>query len=243
MLLALSGCQWLSTGPTDQDGDLTPSQRDSLGIYLRHHRQLARENERLKILTASQELDLAKLRAECQHHTELNELLVEELEQLKDDLDQVENQFVIIEKRLQLTETKASAVAAIAEVQLLFDKLRTKDPDGLDSVTVAEVRSKIKTSDELTKKRNYAAAVYFSNRAMRILNQTERLKNIALSLGIPRIISVSKANVRDGPGSSFKVVEKLAFGTVIVQLEVENEWCKIRTESGKSGWIHSSLIR
>lgn len=242
MLLALSGCQWLTTS-SGQDWELTQAQRDSLGVYLRHHRQLAQENERLKTRAASQELDLAKLRAECQRQTELNALLEEELEHLKDDLDQVEKQFVIIEKRLEVTESKASAVAAIAEVQLLFDKLRMEDPDGLDSLTVAKVTSKIRMSDELTKKRKYAAAVYYSNRAMRILNQTERLKNIALSQGTPRIISVSKANVRDGPGSSFKVIEKLGFGTVIVQLDVENEWCQIRTESGKSGWIHSSLIR
>jgi uncharacterized protein YgiM (DUF1202 family) len=78
---------------------------------------------------------------------------------------------------------------------------------------------------------------------MRILNQTERLNNIAFSDGTPRIVSVSKANVREGPGPKFDVIDKLTFGTVVVQLDVMNDWCKVRTQSGKSGWVHVSLIR
>lgn len=242
-LLVLGACRWMSPQSPGQDWELTQSQRDSLKIYLKSYRQTAADNKRLKAQNESQSLDIAKLRAECEHQTARNELLEEELEHLKNDLDQVEKQFIFFEKRLQVKETKASAVAAIAEVQLLFDKLRKESPHPLHPNVVAEVNEKIRASDDLVKNQNYAAAVYYANRAMRILNQTERLNNVTYSDGTPRIVSVFKANVRKGPGSKFDVIDKVSYGAVVVQLDVSDNWCKVRTKSGKSGWIHVSLIR
>jgi hypothetical protein len=229
-VLAAPSCAWL--GRSTGEGD-SPTFKT----------ELAKENERLKGELATQSLDLAKLQAEYQRQVELNRLLSEELEHLKTDLDQVEKQFVSFEQRLKLKETKASAVAAVAEAQLLFEKLQTDSPAELDSVMLAEVATKLKTSDEMIRKQNYAAAVYFSNRAMKILNQFERWQNVPLPEGDARAIAVSVANLRAGPGSQYDVVGKLTYGTIIVQLETREEWSMVRTESGKSGWIHNSLIR
>jgi hypothetical protein len=239
MMLAAGGCQWMSTSsrsggdPSDADGDarqLDPA-------------QLAKENERLRAELQSQALDLAKVNAQYERQKELNAFLEEELDNLKSDLEQVERQFISFERRLQLKETKASAVAAIAEAQLLFDKLESEAPEDLDSVTVANFTAKLEMSDELMRKHNYAASVYYANRAMRILNQTERRKNIDLPAGTERVIAVSIANLREGPGSGYEIVGKLHFGTVIVQYDARDEWCRIRTDSGDTGWVHSSLLR
>jgi DNA repair exonuclease SbcCD ATPase subunit len=243
MLLVLGGCQWMNPRSSGGDWDLTDAQRDSLDLYFQNYAKLSKENKRLRVEVETQELDLTKLHADHQRQIELNEFLSDELENMKNDLDQVEKQFISFEKRLKVTETKASAVAAVAEVQLLFEKLRKDLPGGLDSTTVAEVKYKLATCDELVRKQNYSASVYYANRAMRILNQTERRMNIALSDGDSRIVAVSRANMRDGPGSKFKVIDGLDYGTVVVQLESKNDWCKVRTNSGKSGWIHNSLIR
>jgi hypothetical protein len=243
MLLTAASCQWMRPNSSGGDWDLTDSQRDSLDLYFQNYSDLVRGNERLKTEVKSLELDLAKLRAEHQRQIELNEFLTNELGNMKDDLDQVEKQFIRFEKRLQVKETKASAVAAIAEVQLLFEKLRSESPNGLDSLTVVQVNSKLGTCDELMKKRNFSASVYYANRAMRILNESERRMHITLSDGDARVISVSRANMRNGPGSGYKVIDRLDYGTVIVQLEAKQDWCKVRTKAGKSGWIHNSLIR
>ncbi|MCK4774559.1 MAG: SH3 domain-containing protein, partial [Candidatus Krumholzibacteria bacterium] len=173
----------------------------------------------------------------------MNKLFTDELENMKSDLRRVENQFVSLEKRLRLNETKASAVASVAEAQLLFEKMLESGADILDSLTVSEVTTKLKTSDEMIKKRNYAAAVYFSNRAMRILNQSERRVNIVMTDGDSRIIAVSLANVRSGPGPRYEIIEKLSYGTVIVQMETNANWSKNRTKDGTAGWVHKSLIR
>jgi uncharacterized protein YgiM (DUF1202 family) len=134
-------------------------------------------------------------------------------------------------------------VAAIAEVQLLFDKMGTDAPEALDSTTVAEVTERIRISDELTRKHKYAAAVYYANRAMRILNLSERRQNLPAYDGETRIVTVTRANLREGPGPDFKVIDQLAFGAVLIHLESHDEWSKIRTRAGVSGWIHKSLIK
>jgi septal ring factor EnvC (AmiA/AmiB activator) len=230
-LVALLGCQWLSPGSSDGD----PESRKTS--------ELADEYQRLNKQVKSQELDLAKLRAEYQRQLLLNTFLEEELDHLKTDLEHVERQFVTFEKRLQVKETKASAVAAIAEVQLLFDKLQKSETDPLDSLTVSEVSSKLELSEDLMRIRNYAASVYYANRAMRILNQTERKRNMVFPDGDAKIVVVFRANVRTGPGLNYRVVSKLEYGSIIVQLDMETDWSRIRTQSGQTGWVHNSLLR
>jgi hypothetical protein len=191
----------------------------------------------------TRELDLAKSRAAYNQQVELNQYLKEELSNTQKDLDRVERQFVSFEERLTRTETKASAVAAVAEVHLLFDKLQSDTPGGLDDETVRGVSGKLTTSEELIKKHNYAAAVYFADRAMKILNQTERRNNLGITEGKMKVVSVRVANLRDGPGSGYRVIGRLSLGTVVTHVESADKWTKVRTSSGKHGWVHNSLIR
>jgi hypothetical protein len=242
VLLISPGCQWMSSG-SSRNLDLTNEELDSLYVRSDVCKNLKAENRRLTELVESQKLDLAKIEASYKQQAELSEFLREELNNANEDLDRVERQFVVFEQRLKVTETKASAVAAVAEVQLLLDRIRAETPEGLDSMTVAEVSQKISTSEELIKKRNYAASVYFSDRAMKILNQTERRKNLVFADGTTQVISVKLANMRGGPGEQYNVIGRLALGTVVMQLDASDDWIKIRTESGEHGWVHNSLVR
>lgn len=230
----IAGCSHgLRGSGGDADGDASMDDRGSL----------VAENRRLKDRLESQELDLAKVRAEYQRQLELNGFLEGEIEHLQAELRNVEQQFVRFEQRLHMKETKASAVAAIAESQLLFDKLQNEESSSLDSLTTLEVTSQLKTSDEMVRKKKYAAAVYYAKRAMRALNQAERRRNLQIADGDARVIVVSKANLRSGPGSKYEVIAKLIYGTVILETDTAEEWSKVRTQSGISGWVHNSLIR
>jgi exonuclease VII small subunit len=242
ILLAAAGCRWMT--PASSNGlSLSASERDSLEFYSNSHEQLKADNGRLTAELESRELDLAKSRAAFNQQVELNQYLKEELSATQNDLDRVERQFVSFEERLTRTETKASAVAAVAEVHLLFDKLQSDTPGGLDKETVRGVSGKLTTSEELIKKHNYAAAVYFADRAMRILNQAERRNNLGITDGKIRVVSVNVANLRDGPGSRYKVISKLSLGTVVTHVGAADKWAKVRTSTGQHGWIHNSLIR
>jgi hypothetical protein len=201
---------------------------------------LSREVATLREQVQEQKLELARTRAELQTAVELNRVLEEELAATKGDLEVVERQFVSMERRLIRDETKASAVAAIAEVRLLLDNLKKQEPRPLDADAIAEVESKIASANELTRRRNYSAAVYYANRAMRILNQSERRHEV---IGDRMIVAVTRANLRKGPGSSYDIITRLQYGTIIVQLDETKDWVHVRTRSGVEGWIHASLLQ
>lgn len=231
----LPGCQWASTRSGGSDSLSSALAED--------YEALAAENKRLKEQTKTLELDLVKLQAENDRHKQVNVIREEEFGQLRADLQRVEKQFIRIEERLQVKETKASAVAAVAEVQMLFDNMRADQTAPLDSSTTQEVTEQLNTSDQMMRVLNYDAAVYYAKRAMRTLNQQERRRNLALVDGDTRVIMVSKANMREGPGANFEVIEKLDYGAVIVQLGIDKDWCRVRTKSGSAGWVHASLLR
>lgn len=244
LLLLVSGCHWMSpqtTGGRRSLGD-TASHPDSLARFFEDYEGLKKENAELRARVKSADLDIAKLRAEHESQLERTQVLEDEIQTLAADLQQVEKQFVNFEQSIQAEETKASAVTAIADAQVLFEKVQSQDPDILDSLTVLDVTDRLRVSNELVKRRKFTAAVYYAHRVKRILNLTERRKNIA-SGGETRIVSVGSANIREGPGQRFRVVGQLKFGTPLVQVAAEREWYKVRTKAGETGWVHGSLVR
>ena len=229
-----AGCGWMaSTSPQDETA---LAEGDSLG-------GLAAENKKLRTRLESAGLDLAKATAECQNQAEVNALLKDEVESLKAELDRVERQFVSLEQRLQSTETKASAVSAIAEAQLLLERIDVKNTEELDSLSAAQVRAKIKAADELMQNQNYAASVYYANRAIRLLVQAERRHELAPAMGTARVVSVARANVREGPGAEYEILTTLDLGTVVVQTQERDDWYRVKAKSGVAGWVHSSVVR
>lgn len=235
MLLVAAGCAGSSSGSRASSDPDSP--------HGKSFKQLKAENETLQARVQAMELDLAKRNADVEIYASHCDALRDELRTAKADLEYVERQFVSFEKQLTRNETKASAVAAIAEVQVLYDKMVANHTDELTDETRQEVEEKLSKTDELVKKGNFAAAAYFARRAMRILTQTERSKVMLLPEGDTRIVAVSKANVREGPGSNYGIVMRLNYGTVIVQVQRDQEWLQIRTQDGQIGWIHDSLIR
>jgi uncharacterized protein YgiM (DUF1202 family) len=61
--------------------------------------------------------------------------------------------------------------------------------------------------------------------------------------GETRIVSVTRANLRYGPGTSHDVIDNLEFGTILIKIEQADDWSKIVTKDGRKGWILTALIR
>jgi len=194
----------------------------------------------LRAAIEAQTLETARKQVELDQANERIQLLQEELVTVRADLEYVERQFVLFERRLTNEETKASAVSAVAEVQLLRDKLQADRP--LDEETLKEVETRLAAAGVLVDKRKYTAAVYYANRAMRSLNHAERVRNAFID-GNALVVAVSKANLRQGPGGKFNVVTRLSYGTAVVRLDKREEWMKVRTRDGQIGWIHTSLLQ
>jgi len=73
------------------------------------------------------------------------------------------------------------------------------------------------------------------------------VKSSALNNGPTTIVKVNKGkntkiNIRNGPGSTYKVIAQAYYGVVFKKKEEHKGWIKVRHESGVEGWIEKSLL-
>jgi uncharacterized protein YgiM (DUF1202 family) len=168
-----------------------------------------------------------------------NEIILKqrgELARTRDVLELAEKQFISLERGLQNNETKASAVAALAEAKLAYDATVRADPEAGNLAVVQQAEKKITTSDQLLSQQRYAASVYFARRAMRLLRDKGVKQNI-------RIVAVDHANFRQGPGMEYEVLGRFAMGTLLFEIGSNSSWYRVETADGRAGWIHSSVTR
>jgi hypothetical protein len=249
-LLITSGCQWakpkVNTGAkaadTIESDHTSVNPKASAEASSQNCDQLLDENAKLQEELKTKDLDITKLNAELKYHTDRNRHLEQLCQSIQQDLTQAERQFISIEQRLQLKETKASAVSALAEAKLAVDKYKSGSRTDSEFESLAEIEQKLEGSSQLIKKENYAASVYYSNRVHKMLERAADKQTYFKAHGETRIVSVFKANLRIGPGLDHEVIGQLTFGSVLMQVEQSDEWSRIETEDGLEGWIHRELI-
>lgn len=186
--------------------------------------------------------EVARLRVERDRLAQANQLLEQELAEAHADLKRVEQQFVIYEERLVADQGKAAAVTASAEARIRCERLERDRPNVLADSTQRYVKELIDAAERLIRKQNYAAATFFSERADHTMSSAERRAAIE-GAATARVVSVDVANVREGPGQNYSVVERISIGATLLCWGEANDWYHVRTPRGAEGWIHASLVR
>jgi hypothetical protein len=234
LALTAAGCQWMA--PQSRAGDIdvadAPAASDT-------HADVADLSTQL----AERERELVERSIELENERESNRILQAELDATMADLRYLESQFVTLEHQLTREESKASAVATLADAQVLYDRSRESGSKSLGEREWMEVDRRMSLAEDAMARAHYAAAAYHAHRAMRLLNRSELERSSFLSSGTARVVFVPVANIRKGPGEAFEVVTQLERSTVVVELEREGDWVKARMRSGDVGWIHTSLVR
>jgi hypothetical protein len=238
--LSVSGCRWMA--PQHRASATDVDQLDEETLREEYRRLLANCAE-LEVDRERREEELARRTIEVEDQREANRLLQAELDATLTDLHYLESQFITLEAQLSQDESKASAVAAMADVQLLYGKFHREHRELLSDDEWEEVDRRLAAGEEAIANVNFTAAVYHAHRAMRMLNHSARQQQSYLATGTPRVVKVSSANYRKGPGADFGVLGQLARGTVVVEMSRNKDWSEVRTRSGQVGWIHASLIR
>lgn len=186
--------------------------------------------------------EIARLQIERDRLAQSNQLLEQELAEAHEDLKSVERQFAVYEERLTADQGKAGAVAAAAEARIRYERLVRARPTLMPDSTKKYVRDLVATSESMIRKPNYAAAQFFAERANHTMSSAERRASVEES-AVTRTVSVDVANVREGPGQGYSVVERVPIGSALLCWGEANEWFHVRTPTGAEGWIHVSLVR
>lgn len=234
-----AGCHWRAP-ESRQVADLEAMDRKALEVECAKLHQQAGQ---LRAQLAARELDLAKSRAQLETESEMHRLLQAELEATTADLDYVESQFITLERGLKRNETRATAVAAIADAQLVQKRLRDDQPGVIPQPVWAEVDERMAAAEASIAEEHFTAAVYYAHRALRLMTRTERSRSAFFATGVARVVSVTSANLRAGPGPRHDVLGQLAYGTILVELTAVEDWRRVKTRDGAEGWIHHTLIR
>lgn len=174
-----------------------------------------------------------------------------QMEELQVRLDEARGEVVRSMARLQSLATRAEAASGMAEAEIAQQSLR--NVAGQQSVPeLSQVRQILQKSTAEFDKQNYAGALYLANQAKNLAGvgrarlasaerESARAGEALFALPL-ELQTTGRSNVRDGPGTGFKVLFTLDAGVSITAFSYVDQWVRISDESGRSGWIFQNLI-
>ncbi len=189
---------------------------------------------------------------ELEQKLALSELLLLEREaqinELQARLDDARQEVVRAMAKQQSLASRAEAASGMAEAEIALRSLRaTARAQG-----VPEVSRLIKLSTAEFDKQNYAGALYLASQAkgaaFAARGQLASVERGPLRAGeVPfasplKLQTARRANVREGPGGTFKIIFTLPAGAPLTGFSYAEQWVRITDDSGRDGWIYQSLI-
>lgn len=174
-----------------------------------------------------------------------------QVDELQSRLDDARREVVRAMAKLQSLATRAEAASGMAEAEIALQALRTNG-NGSQSPEWTQGSQLLQLAAAEFDKQNYAGALYLATEAKNAATlgqrrvgaderQTTRSGEVPFALPL-RVQTTGRANVREGPGSGFKVLFTLESGAPLVAYSYVDQWVRISDETDRPGWIHQTLI-
>ncbi len=176
-----------------------------------------------------------------------------QVDELQSRLDDARREVVRAMAKLQSLATRAEAASGMAEAEIALQALRSANGTNTPpSPEYAQGSRLLQLATTEFDQQNYAGALYLATEAKNAAaagqgrvggddRQTTRKGEVPFALPL-RLQTTGRANVRDGPGSGFKVLFTLEIGVPIVAYSYVEQWVRIKDDSDRPGWIHQTLI-
>lgn len=182
----------------------------------------------------------------------LSDLRLLELEaqvrELQARLDEARLEVVRAMARQESQASRAEAASAMAEAEIALQSLAAAG--GGDGG--AEIERLIGLAGAAFDRGNYAGALYMAGQAKGAAFEargpaavaggaTLRTGERPFATPLP-LQTLKGANVRDGPGTAYKVLLTLPPGAAVTGHSQAGEWLRIKDTAGRNGWIHQALV-
>ena len=172
-----------------------------------------------------------------------------QIDELQQRLDDARDEVVRTMAKLQSLSSRAEAASGIAEAEVALGTLRARvgaqDPD------VVEVAHLVQLGSAEFNKSNFGGAFYLASQAKsRATAARGRLGGAAaaprpgeVTFAVPvRIKTVSRGNVREGPGTNTAVAFGVESGAQLTAFSMTDDWVRVTDDAGRSGWIFRTLL-
>jgi uncharacterized coiled-coil protein SlyX len=181
-----------------------------------------------------------------------------QVEELQTRLDDARREVVRAMAKLQSLATRAEAASGMAEAEIALQALRTGNGSGggggagAAPPELSQGTQLLQLATVEFDRQNYGGALYLANEAKNAaaagqgrLVSDDRIKPRAgeVPFALPlRIQTTGRANVREGPGSNFRVSYTLDAGAELTAYSYVDQWVRVNDQTNRPGWIHQNLI-
>src|SRR5881275_302541 len=174
-----------------------------------------------------------------------------QMDELQARLDEARREVVRAMAKLQTLASRAEAASAMAEAEIALQSLKTAAAPQAVPET-GQATQLLQQSTAEFNKRNYGGALYLANQAKSVVGASRErvaggvrgsLRPGEVLFALPlRLETVSRSNVREGPGAAYAVAFTLETGAPVIGYSYTDQWVHIGDDTGRSGWIFQTLV-
>lgn len=172
-----------------------------------------------------------------------------QIEDLQASLEEARLEVVRTMAKLRTVATRAEAASGMAEAEIAVQALRnTKGAEG--RTELAQSILLLEQSTEVFNRQNFGGALYLAGQAKTAavagkarlaMGEASRAGEVMFAAPVA-LVTTSRGNLREGPGTRFGVVQTLESGTGLVGYSYVDEWVRVRDPGGRNGWVYSDLL-
>jgi hypothetical protein len=172
-----------------------------------------------------------------------------QIEDLQTRLEETRAEVVRAMAKLQSVASRAQAASAMAEAEVALQTMKSGASE--EPLEAAQVTQLVRQSATEFNKSNYGGALYLANQAKMVASgyrgrlgvSREGARPGETLFAVPiKLKTTSRGNVREGPGTNFAVSFMAEPGSSITGYSYADEWVRISDDSGRTGWIHQTLV-
>lgn len=173
---------------------------------------------------------------------------------LQTRLDDARREVVRAMAKLQSLATRAEAASGMAEAEIALQALRSANGGNSNTPPPPEWgqgNQLLQLATAEFDQQNYAGALYLATEAKNAAAAGQRrattddrgaTRKGEVPFALPlRVQTTGRANIREGPGSNFKVLFTLENGAQLVAYSYVDQWVRVVGDA-RTGWIHQTLI-
>lgn len=171
-----------------------------------------------------------------------------QVDQLQTRLDEARQEVVRAMAKLQTMATRAEAASGMAEAEVAAQSL--KSTTGKPSPEYTQATQLLQQGSVEFNKQNYGGALYLANQVKQLAGRDratpgdtgpQRKGEVAFVVPI-KLQTSGKSNIRDGPGTNFRVLFTLESGADVTGYSYLETWVKVSDAKGRSGWVARGLV-